>query len=302
MADTQLATDVARLKEEITAWISTRLKEDEFDWIRNKSESLADSGEDWEFFTSFSAVPRHIGKQPLELTDGEQQQAESIRPGWKPGRWSVDELGRTLIALSIAGRGKEEFVETLEKTHRSSDIGEAEALYKSLAVMPWPEAFKKRAAEGIRSNMTSVFNAVALDNPYPADYFDEGAWNQMVLKAQFVGSPLYRIEGIDERINNKLADMLVDYAHERWAADRSVSPELWRPVGPFAEGPVMEDLRRVLDHPDELHRAAALLALADSPSGKAREMIAEHEGLNEKIKQEGITWETIGRRWEEIQN
>ena len=90
-----------------------------------------------------------------------------------------------------------------------------------------------QAAEGIRTNMTSVFNAVALDNPYPANYLDDLAWNQMVLKALFVGSPLHRIYGLERRNNQKLSQMLVDYASERLAANRTVNSELWELAMPF---------------------------------------------------------------------
>ena len=76
--------------------------------------------------------------------------------------------------------------------------------------------------------MTAVFNAVALNNPYPSEYFDNQAWNQMVLKALFVGSPLSQIHGLEQRANPQLAQMLDDYANERQAAKRSVAPSLWQ--------------------------------------------------------------------------
>ena len=91
--------------------------------------------------------------------------------------------------------------------------------------------------------MRVVFEAVAHRNPYPAEHFAEPAWNQLVLKALFVGSPLDPIVGLDARRNPTLARMLCDYAHERWAASRPVSPELWRCVGPFATGPMLDGLR-----------------------------------------------------------
>ena len=100
-------------------------------------------------------------------------------------------------------------------------------------MLPDPEQFQLRAAEGIRTNMTSVFNAVALNNPYPAEYLNDLAWNQMVLKALFVGSPLDLIYGLQRRNNQQLTQMLIDYARERLAANRTVSSQLWELVMPF---------------------------------------------------------------------
>ena len=71
------------------------------------------------------------------------------------------------------------------------------------------------------------------NNPYPAENLNEAAWNQMVLKAFFTEKPIDQIIGLDERANERLARTLSDYAHERWAAHRSVNPLLWRCVAPF---------------------------------------------------------------------
>ncbi len=66
----------------------------------------------------------------------------------------------------------------------------------------------------------------------------------MVLKALFVGSALDPIIGLDDRANPELARILIDYARERWAAARPVTPELWRTVTPFADRP---EIRAELD-------------------------------------------------------
>ena len=94
--------------------------------------------------------------------------------------------------------------------------------------------------------MRAVFEAVAHRSPYPKEQFAENRWNHMVLKALFVGSALHPIQGLEERANPTLARMLCDYAHERWAAGRPVSPELWRCVGPHADAEALADLQRVL--------------------------------------------------------
>lgn len=292
----QTETSIPEIRNLVFSWLQSRLDDKANEWLKKNSKQLIESNEDWLFFTSFSAAPRNTSKSPLDLSEEEKKQALQYRKGWTLDHWSTGDLSRTYLLLCIAEKDKKTFLDWIEKTFISSDMGEAVALHQALPVLPYPEELTDLAAEGVRSNMTSVFNAIALRNPFPADYMDKDAWNQMVLKALFVESPLYLIQGIDQRANEKLARMLVDYAHERWAADREVSPELWRPVGPFAKGEFLKDLRKVLDHTDELHRQAALLALKESPSAEAETLIAKHEKLARQLEQENITWNTIGRR------
>jgi len=289
--------DVNKIKKLINEWLNKRIEEDAVKWINSTAENLKNNAEDWEFFSSFSAVPRHTGKDKLELTEEERQKASEVRTGWDLSEWTLDQLGRTFLLLSIAGRDKIEFLEKLEKLFISSDMSEAIALYQSLPVLPYPNELKERAAEGIRSNITTVFNAVALRNPYPADYLDEGAWNQLVLKALFVGSPLYLIQGIDRRSNKKLAEMLVEYAHERWSAGREVSPELWRPVEHFLNEDSIKDVEKVLNHPDDIQKKAAVLALSASAHEAVEELIKEYQKLVNTVKDEHITWQGIGKQY-----
>ena len=264
-------------------------------WLREQCEQIREGAPRRVFFTSFSAVPRHLGKKDLELTKEDLEDARELRTGWQPGHWSLDQAGRTLIVLALPHEEANPFIDALEQVFVTADVGESVALYQSMPLLPYPERLRRQAAEGVRSNMTSAFEAIALRNPYPADFFDDTAWNQMVLKAVFVGSALHQIYGLDRRANTKLARMLVDYAHERWAADRSVTPELWRPVGPFAEEEMLEDLERVLASSERADREAAALALSQSSSEQAAALLSGHDELKTAIEQGELTWDRLAR-------
>ena len=283
----------SRVLDLLDGWIAAASPDDGAAWLREKQAQIADGAADYVFYTSFSAVPRHTGKADLDLSEADREAADAARSGWRPGGWSVDQTGRARLVLSLPSDDRGDYLATLERVFTHADMGESVALYQTLPLLPYPEAHRARAAEGLRTNMTAVFNAIALHNPYPAEQFDEGAWNQMVLKAVFVGSPLHAIQGIDERANAKLARMLVDYAHERWAAGRSVTPELWRPVGPFAEGAMLDDLARVLTDGTATERQAAALALSDSPADRADEVLATQPDLRDAVQSGTLTWNAL---------
>lgn len=298
MTHDEMQARTVRVRDLLRRWLSERIPSEGWQWLEQKVEQVAAGTADRVFFTSFSAVPRYTGKDDLGLSGAELKEAAGARPGWQPGHWSVDQAGRSLFLLALPHDAAGRYRQTLQRVFDTADVGESVALYQSLPLLPHPEAFRGQAAEGLRSNMTSVFNAVALRNPYPAEQFDDNAWNQMVLKAVFVGSPLHLIQGLDARANASLARMLVDFAHERWAAHRSLSPEVWRLVGPFAGDDVVADLERVLNDEDPAQQEAAALALSASPSARAREALAAHRALDERIRTGTLTWESFRARLE----
>lgn len=287
--------DRSKLQQTILKWLNKRLDTDNYQTLNSAYENLSGDAEDWEVFSTFSRASRYTGKEPLDLTSNEISEATSLRSGWMPEYWSTDQLARTLLLLGLAERDKREFFEKLDKLFISSDLGEGVALYQSLPVLPYPDDLTERAAEGIRTNITSIFNAVALHNPYPADFFDDDAWNQMILKSLFVGSPLYPIQGVEKRANEPLARMLVEYAHERWSAGRAVSPELWRPVGPFIDEDVAENIENELTHENPVHRHAAILALMDSSSDAANKLLQKYDALRKEVESNNIDWNDIGK-------
>lgn len=277
----------------LNSWISDRLSLDSLNWLKEKQAKIAEVIPEEQFFTSFSSVPRYVGKKDLNLTSEDLLKASEIKPGWFPVHWSIDQTVRCLLILSLNKQQQDKYLKTINQLFLNADVSELVALYQSLPVLPYPEKLVERAKEGIRSNMTAVFNAVALRNPYPAQYLDESAWNQMVLKALFVGSPLSPIIGLDQRANQTLARMLWDYAHERWAAKRPVTPELWRLVGPFANPEMLADIEKVFNQPEEINQKAAALACSMSTLPEAQTLLATRPDLKNLITQSELTWETL---------
>lgn len=276
----------------LTRWVQQVASDEGLEWLQEQRKEIAGGAPRRTFYTSFSAVPRYIDKQALDLSDADREAAEEARRGWQPAGWSATQAGRTLIVLSLPHEDRGAYLETLDRVFTHADVGESVALYQSLPLLPYPRHHRDRAAEGVRSNMTSVLEAVAHRNPYPAEHFDDPAWNQMVLKLLFEDSPLYPVYRLDERANPKLARMLIDYVHERWAADRSVPPELWRLVGPFAEDEALDDLERALQESVPAVREAAALALSQSPADRADALLRdEAPELRESVETGSLTWD-----------
>ncbi len=274
-------------------WLTRQVTESGWTWLDQKRTQIKSGDNARVFFTAFSSVPRYIGKNNLELTSFDLRAASAVRIGWFPKHWTFDQVARTLLVLAIPQENATQYLLTLEQVFSAADVGELVALYQALPLLPFPELQKKRAAEGVRSNITAVFNAIATENPYPAEYLDNLAWNQIVLKALFVGTPLHLIQGLDQRANPELARMLVDYAHERWAAKRLVSHELWRTVGKFADAAIIADLERVIADPDPVQQAAAALALSDCPLTQAQVLQARYPNLQALIQAGQLTWNSL---------
>lgn len=271
-------------------WLNRQLNEPARSWLDEQIEKAASSERD--LYLAIGLAPRKLGKADLKLNASDVADADTARPGWNPAAWSVDQGARTAMLLAAA-RDEESFPAKLEQLCNTADVRELIAFYQALPLYPNQPAYVARAREGARTNMKAVFEAVAHHNPYPAEQFDEHTWNQLVLKAVFVGSSLNDILGFDRRRNAELARTLVDYAHERWAASRVITPELWRAVGPFIDGSMLADMRRVATSENLLERQAAVLALRESSASGAAELITLSPEIVSEVEAGGVSWETV---------
>ena len=273
-------------------WLATRLPAEATAWLAGGIDRMRASGADRDLYLLFSLASRKVGTKALALTAAELAAASSCRPGWDPCEWTLDQATRVYLLLASTTDGAETS-RRLDRLCSAADIWELVALYRGLPLYPGAPLHVLRAAEGVRSNMRVVFEAVAQRNPYPAEQFGEPAWNQMVLKALFVGSRLHPIVGLDARRNALLARMLCDYAHERWAASRPVSPELWRCVGPFASGALLDDFRRLLERGSAVEQQAAALALLDASDPAATRLLESRPALALDARSGNLDWEKL---------
>ena len=205
------------------------------------------------------------------------------------------DAARILVLLETAERGNQSFAERFTDLCRTADVAEQTAFYRGLSLYPNSDQLEDQAAEGLRTNMRTVFESVAHWNPYPRDHFGQARWNQMVLKALFVDSRLEPIIGLDQRNNPELAQIMCDYAHERWAAGREVSPELWRCVGPHAHGSMYDDLARAYASEGRAESLAGGLALlaGSQAQGKALTILQTRPELLEELHAGEVSWRKI---------
>jgi len=279
----------------LRAWLHRQLPSDAAGWLEGQATAVRGAQTDRGLFLAVSLVHRQIGKDDLSLSAADKKAAETARLGWRPAGWSLDQAARIYLLLAAGGEPST-FARRIEQLFSTADVGESIAFYRGLPLYPEQSQYVARAGEGLRTNMKAVFEAVAHNSPYPAEQFDEHRWNQMVVKALFIGSRLYPIQGLERRWNPDLTRMLCDYAHERWAAGRSVSYELWRGVGPHADHAAIDDLARVLDTGGPVERQAAALALAQSPRREAADILGRDAPLAAAVRNGQISWEALANK------
>src|SRR5690606_20357810 len=165
-----------------------------------------------------------------------------------------DQFTRTVILLSLDNGNQTEFHEAIELLFDTADNREAQAISASIPFFNYAYSWKHRATEAVRSNVGLIFDAMAFNNPYPAMYFDDTAWNQLVLKTIFNNKPIWNILGLEQRRNQGLAATISDFAHERWAAGRTLPPEVWFLVAPFPGEHFWQDTYHLLTSGDQANK------------------------------------------------
>ncbi len=277
-----LTEDINRLFADL---LRAQLTQAEWQWLEEKSSATA-----LELMTAFVAVPRFVGRQMVVVSTEQAIDLTETATGFSLENWTTVRLSRVFLLTSLEISDEATYTRHIETLFDTAEMNELVALYSALPMLAYPEKWLFRATEAVRSNVGDVFDALVMNNPYPARYFDDSAWNQLVLKTIFNDKPIHKIVGLAEKTNADLARMLSDFAHERWAAGRTVAPEVWRLTPNFMNERLLDDMKYLFASRNPDDQKAAALACFHSDYGPALALLDSFENLKKQIQRKQLSW------------
>ena len=144
--------------------------------------------------------------------------------------WVASDLARICL-LAVALRTPNTCTaELLTSCFQSGDERERSALLMGLAWLDPAGLWLAEAEQCCRVNSVTQFAAIAMQNPYPAQFFAQHSFNQLVLKSLFLGLDINHVHGLQQRNNAQLSSMCCAYIDEQVAAGRQYPLSIWLAV------------------------------------------------------------------------
>lgn len=286
--------DPDQLKQLFSSILHQNLAPGVWSWLKERSGLPGSLGQ------TFTLIPRKTGKSIIVVSEKDLAALQSISKEIEIKPWTIDRFTRVCLLMDLDASEQEKYLSAIENLFTGAEMQELVALYTALPFLAFPEYWRPRCSEGIRSNIGDVLEAIMCNNPYPSAWLAEPAWNQLVLKAFFTEKPVHRIIGLDERRNKELANILHDFVHERWAANRPVNPQIWRCIGKFIDASFFPDIEKVFSSGDSLEKEAAALACYDSNYPPAKKLLDENAMLKQSIEKGELSWNTLAEKMMQI--
>lgn len=277
------------IKVDLRTVLQKNLAESEFEWLADAIVQTTKDGTSRKLYLNYSLCGSKISHKTLDdfsEINGELSSYLKIQQA------NTVEIARIYFLTDLLEKNNS-FVDPVKNLIQIADKTELEGFLKFLVLLPSPENYQFAAVEALRTNISTVFDAISKHNPYPAEYFTDQQWNQMFLKAAFMQQDLGAMVSIDERANADLARIISDYAHERWAASRTIDPLFWRPISNFLEGILVDDVKRLFSSENIRENQAAALVCHYSTLPIAKELLDGNPKLKAEIKKGSLTWQTL---------
>lgn len=194
-------------------------------WFQQAYAQIGSHFQPQHFGAAFAGARRRLGHTAISVDSEQDDWLPPLSAGsYQP---TLDIWGRICLLLrATESLPPEESTILIHETYARGDNHERQAIMRGLPVLPDPVRYLSLAVEACRTNVRTVFESIACHNTYPFDYFADSNFNQMVLKALFIGSSLKSIVGLQQRQNPQLHRMARDFASERQAAGRPVPEDI----------------------------------------------------------------------------
>ena len=205
--------------------VTPRLPVAAAEWFDRATREIPGGSRD-QLLHLYTDASRHTGHPPQPFDPLEGFPPPSV-PELSPTFWTLEDAVRlTLLLTRSEAVSPDDFYEDAIACYELGVAREQRSWLKAVSLLPTPERYLALVIDACRTNILPQFEAVACENPYPARFFPEPNFNQVVLKALFNGVRLERIVGLSRRANTELTRMANDYAAERRAARRSVPVDI----------------------------------------------------------------------------
>ncbi|CAM4260638.1 EboA domain-containing protein [Zobellia nedashkovskayae] len=282
--------ELTKLDQELQSLLNRNLDAATDSWLQSKLEQIVGSSSTKDLYMTYSLLASKIDSDAvLNLSSDTDEVTQYLRTQ----NATTLQIARIYLLIKVLKADSDFFVPKVANLIQVADTGELETFLKYLVLLPDAENYKQTAVEALRTNIATIFEAISMQNPYPAKYFNDQQWNQMFLKAAFMQLDLSTILSIDERANKDLTRIISDYAHERWAASREIEPLFWRPVAAFLDENLLKDIERLFASENPIENKVAALCCYTSEKPMAKELLAKHPELKAQVANENITWKNI---------
>ncbi len=276
--------------KQLSKILGDSVSEETHTWIENKLDLIIKSKSAKELYLSYSLIAGKIDPAKKPRIQGLNQELEEYLIQQNA---DLLQIARIYLLIRVLESDKAYFSTKVANLIQVADTRELETFLKFLILLPNAGYYKQVGVEALRTNIEIIFDAIALNNPYPSIYFNDQQWNQMYLKAAFMRRNLGQIVDVEKRANVDLARIISDYAHERWAASRDIDPMFWRPVTGFLEGVLLQDMDHLFKSKDKIENLAAALCCYYSQQQEAIKLLDKYPHLREKVANKAVIWENL---------
>jgi hypothetical protein len=240
-------------------------------WLEGMVDALATGSTPDRLREVFPSVRRRVGD--ATLTDTGPLNVAGPEDDVSLGAWTADEASR--VALLVAVARADALPEIVEAVYHEGDSREKRAVIRALPLLPEGRRFLPLALDAGRRSETTLFEAVACHNPFPARHYPELEFNKLVMKAAFVGVALDRIVGLDRRGNPELARMGMDHVSEQESAGRRFAPGIWLAIAGCPPAGAVARMIGYLNHGVAEQRLGAARGLERAADARSRAFLLE---------------------------